>query len=257
MPKFSFLFNVPAPVTAVVPHREQTVVAYKTDTFIEIYLEIKKSDTYAVLLESNDDELFLRAKEILEYILVNGSPDRLSVGISYKIIGNCYYRPSILLALALSLIGALERIYEENIEESDKVGILHGVVSALNTFEPSIVHAISTSIIKKESIVFSSTQGGTTLENLQVICKIKDIKKASMQEPSKLERILDLLAKLNSLLVIEHIDSLKTRDTTRKELAERAISSLYYIIYGLPPSNLAITVPELSESFAYLEILIV
>ncbi|HEU97522.1 MAG TPA: hypothetical protein ENO36_01525 [Fervidicoccus fontis] len=212
--------------------RQPHILIYKTMNTASISLNLEKSPERGVSINGDLGKSEAKLiKDALSIVIEEAFPEPFHLSISIMKEMKCF---SISLAASslLSLIELGSSIYEEEFTQQDKEEIVEGIFSEKMGFPEGLGMLVSNAILNDTSIIGSLGSEASRIEVPPL--KVKPLRYSIFREKSKLdEGLADLVAKLNSHLLVLHYLSLKHKDEASKRMVERGLNALVHFLFDV------------------------
>ncbi|MEM0021174.1 MAG: hypothetical protein QW039_05545 [Fervidicoccaceae archaeon] len=220
------------PLFVPVPDRDPHILIYKTSAFFAVELNISRSGKRAVKIEGKICREALRQlRNAMNVIVKEALPDSFLLRVYVETEHSCFI-PSMLVSSLLKLIDLTSQYYEESFSDEDKDEIVEGILSERLGFFRNLGKSLSIATRKKISLLFSASElREISTPPIDVYPK----KRLRIGNAPVLEqRMADLIAKMNSLFLFDHYESILEENEEKRNLSERGINSLFHYMYGVP-----------------------
>lgn len=224
------------PLFIPIPGRQPHILVYKTEKVALIRLTLKRAPERNVSIRGNikrgESKLL---KEALNVVVMKALPESFHLEIEIKKESKCF-SVSLTASSLLHLIELGSSIYEESFTEQDKEEIVEGILTEKIGLPEGVGLLVSRALLKNTSIM--GLPGSESSEMLVSPLRAEPIRTIKIREIPKLdEGTADLVAKLNSHLLVEHYLSIKEKNELRKIMAERGVNAMMHYLYGVSVSR--------------------
>ncbi len=235
--------NIPLLVAALVPERSSPTLSIFTSSKCRAIVRIGGGG--GLITKGTMPSSVRRALEDTYNVLVREVlTEPLSVGVNVEVEGSCTGSLGLASVLVFFVVEALARYYEEEFTVEEETGILASLFVEAELLPKSAAASLANTLVLGKPTLYSEAEGPIHVEAPPVNCVVeKELELGSPEEtPSCL---LDALAKLSSVLVVEIATSL-SRGEKPPNSVTKAFNSIWHILYDAPPQlGGRIIVPDL------------
>jgi hypothetical protein len=246
-------FNLYLPLLVPVPGRENHILVYKTESHATISMELLRSHSRGISIFGNIGEITkLMLAKALRTILHEGFPEPFELKVTANTESKCF-TPSIIVGAVAQLIELGSSVYEESFSQDDKDEIIEGLLSERLKLHYGIGILISRAMRASASLIGSPASGSTEFGSFSIHAKPYGVTRISAN-PFLDEGTSDLLAKLNSYVLVQHYLSVKDSNELRRRTAERGINAAIHFLYGTRVPSEGVLSPDSRTRFCLYKI---
>lgn len=235
--------RIPLLVTTLIPGRNPPSLGVFTSSVCRAIVRIGSSK--GLVVESSIPGSSHRAlEEVFGVLEREVLTETLGVRMRAEVEGGCVSPLGISAVLSLLVIEALERYYEEEFSKNERAGILASLFVEAGLLPKPAASCLANTIVFGKPTLYSEAEGPIHVEAPPVNCVVeKELELGSPEESPPC--LLDALAKLSSVLVVEIATSL-SRGEQPPNSVTKAFNSIWHILYDAPPQlEGRIIVPDL------------